>query len=227
MGNYGNKEKQRLDEYVQISDTNAVEEVNEHGIKEKHWYLQGIFMQGEIENLNGRIYPRSEIEYAVSQLNEKIELFKQKKGPALMGELDHPDKLTVNLDRVSHTIDEIHMEGNNGVGKMKILSKVPCGKIVEGFLEEGIPLGVSTRGSGEVDDYTNMVSDFDIVTIDIVATPSAMDARPTAIYEQLTKNSKGQKLLNNAQDYIVTNNPRFQNSLNEDIVSWFRSWNYK
>jgi len=191
MGNYGNKEKQRLDEYVQISDTNAVEEVNEHGIKEKHWYLQGIFMQGEIENLNGRIYPRSEIEYAVNQLNEKIELFKQKKGPALMGELDHPDKLTVNLDRVSHTIDEIHMEGNNGVGKMKILSKVPCGKIVEGFLEEGIPLGVSTRGSGEVDDYTNMVSDFDIITIDIVATPSAMDARPTAIYEQLSKNSRG------------------------------------
>jgi len=227
MGNYGNKEKQRLDEYVQISDTNAVEEVNEHGIKEKHWYLQGIFMQGEIENLNGRIYPRSEIEYAVNQLNEKIELFKQKKGPALMGELDHPDKLTVNLDRVSHTIDEIHMEGNNGVGKMKILSKVPCGKIVEGFLEEGIPLGVSTRGSGEVDDYTNMVSDFDIITIDIVATPSAMDARPTAIYEQLSKNSRGQKLLNNAQDYIVTNNPRFKNSLNEDIVSWFRSWNYK
>ena len=227
MGNYGNKEKQRLDEYVQISDTNAVEEVNEHGIREKHWYLQGIFMQGEIENLNGRIYPRSEIEYAVNQLNEKIELFKQKKGPALMGELDHPDKLTVNLDRVSHTIDEIHMEGDNGVGKMKILSKVPCGKIVEGFLEEGIPLGVSTRGSGEVDDYTNMVSDFDIITIDIVATPSAMDARPTAIYEQLSKNSRGQKLLNNAQDYIVTNNPRFKNSLNEDIVSWFRSWNYK
>lgn len=227
MGNYGNKEKQRLDEYVQISDTNAVEEVNEHGVKEKHWYLQGIFMQGEIENLNGRIYPRSEIEFAVNQLNEKIELFKQKKGPALMGELDHPDKLTVNLDRVSHTIDEIHMEGNNGVGKMKILSKVPCGKIVEGFLEEGIPLGVSTRGSGEVDDYTNMVSDFDIITIDIVATPSAMDARPTAIYEQLSKNSRGQKLLNNAQDYIVTNNPRFKNSLNEDIVSWFRSWNYK
>ena len=227
MGNYGNKEKQRLDEYVQISDTNAVEEVNEHGVREKHWYLQGIFMQGEIENLNGRIYPRSEIEYAVSQLNEKIELFRQKKGPALMGELDHPDKLTVNLDRVSHTIDEIHMEGNNGVGKMKILSKVPCGKIVEGFLEEGIPLGVSTRGSGEVDDYTNMVSDFDIITIDIVATPSAMDARPTAIYEQLSKNSRGQKLLNNAQDYIVTNNPRFKNSLNEDIVSWFRSWNYK
>ena len=226
MGNYG-KEKQRLDEYVQVSDANMVEEAGVNGVKEKHWYLKGIFMQGEIENLNGRIYPRSEIEYAVNTLKEKIDLFKQRKGPALMGELDHPDTLVVNLDKVSHTIDEIYMDGNNGVGKMKILSKVPCGKIVEGFLEEGIPLGVSTRGSGEVDDYTNMVSDFDIVTIDIVATPSAMDARPTAIYEQLSKNSKGQKLINNAQDYIVTNNPRFKNSLNEDIVSWFRSWNYK
>ena len=225
MGNYD--KRQRLDEYVQVSDANLIEEAGENGIKEKHWYLKGIFMQGEIENLNGRIYPRSEIEYAVNTLKEKIDLFKQRKGPALMGELDHPDTLVVNLDKVSHTIDEIYMDGNNGVGKMKILSKVPCGKIVEGFLEEGIPLGVSTRGSGEVDDYTNMVSDFDIVTIDIVATPSAMDARPTAIYEQLSKNSKGQKLLNNAQDYIVTNNPRFKNSLNEDIVSWFRSWNYK
>ena len=225
MGNYD--KRQRLDEYVQVSDANLIEEAGENGIKEKHWYLKGIFMQGEIENLNGRIYPRSEIEYAVNTLKEKIDLFKQRKGPALMGELDHPDTLVVNLDKVSHTIDEIYMDGNNGVGKMKILSKVPCGKIVEGFLEEGIPLGVSTRGSGEVDDYTNMVSDFDIVTIDIVATPSAMDARPTAIYEQLSKNSKGQKLINNAQDYIVTNNPRFKNSLNEDIVSWFRSWNYK
>lgn len=225
MGNYD--KRQRLDEYVQVSDANLIEEAGENGIKEKHWYLKGIFMQGEIENLNGRIYPRSEIEYAVNTLKEKIDLFKQRKGPALMGELDHPDTLVVNLDKVSHTIDEIYMDGNNGVGKMKILSKVPCGKIVEGFLEEGIPLGVSTRGSGEVDDYTNMVSDFDIVTIDIVATPSAMDARPTAIYEQLSKNGRGQKLINNAQDYIVTNNPRFKNSLNEDIVSWFRSWNYK
>lgn len=225
MGNYD--KRQILNEYVQVSDANLIEEAGENGIKEKHWYLKGIFMQGEIENLNGRIYPRSEIEYAVNTLKEKIDLFKQRKGPALMGELDHPDTLVVNLDKVSHTIDEIYMDGNNGVGKMKILSKVPCGKIVEGFLEEGIPLGVSTRGSGEVDDYTNMVSDFDIVTIDIVATPSAMDARPTAIYEQLSKNSKGQKLINNAQDYIVTNNPRFKNSLNEDIVSWFRSWNYK
>lgn len=219
-------EKQLLQEYIS-ANSDVIEEANEKGIKEKHWYLVGTFMQGEIENLNGRIYPRSEIEFAVDTLKERIEAAKQKKGPAVMGELDHPDTLTVNLDRVSHTIDEIRMEGNDGVGKMKILTKVPCGKIVEGFLEEGIPLGVSTRGSGNVDDYTSEVSDFEIITIDIVATPSAMDARPTAIYEQLQRNGQGHHLLSNAQDYIVSHNPRMKNSLNEDIVSWFRGWNYK
>jgi len=225
MGN--NDKRQILNEYVKVSDSNQVEEVNAQGVKTKHWYLNGIFMQGEIENLNGRIYPRSEIEYAVEQLKEKIEAAKRGEGPVLMGELDHPDTLTVEVKNASHIIEDIRMDGNNGVGKMRILSSTPNGKIVEGLLSEGIPLGVSTRGSGEVDDYTNMVSGFDIVTIDIVATPSAMDARPTAIYEQLQNNSKGRKLLDNAQDYIVNNNPRFKNSLNEDIVSWFRSWNYK
>ena len=225
MGNYD--KRQQLNEYVQVSDANQIEQVNDKGVKETHWYLNGIFMQGEIENLNGRIYPRSEIEYAVDSLKAKIEAAKQGKGPVLMGELDHPDSLVVEVKNASHIIEDIRMEGNDGVGKMRILSSTPNGKIVEGLLSEGIPLGVSTRGSGEVDDYTNMVSGFDIVTIDIVATPSAMDARPTAIYEQLQKSGRGQKLLNNAQDYIVNNNPRFQNSLNEDIVSWFRSWNYK
>ena len=225
MGNYD--KRQQLNEYVQVSDANQIEQVNDKGVKEKHWYLNGIFMQGEIENLNGRIYPRSEIEYAVDSLKAKIEAAKQGKGPVLMGELDHPDSLVVEVKNASHIIEDIRMEGNDGVGKMRILSSTPNGKIVEGLLSEGIPLGVSTRGSGEVDDYTNMVSGFDIVTIDIVATPSATDARPTAIYEQLQKSGRGQKLLNNAQDYIVNNNPRFPNSLNEDILSFFRSWNYK
>ena len=218
-------DKQVLQEYVSVS-SNQVEETDAKGAKAKHWYLDGIFMQGEIENLNGRVYPRSEIEMAVNSLKERIDAFKQGKGPAVLGELDHPDTLTVNLDKVSHTIDEIHMEGDDGVGRMKILSAVPCGKIVEGFLAEGIPLGVSTRGSGNVDDYTSRVSDFDIVTIDIVATPSAMDARPTAIYEQLLRSQAGTKLMNNAQD-CISNNGKLTNALNKDIVSWIRSWNWK
>lgn len=218
-------DKQVLQEYVSVA-SNQVEELDATGSKTKHWYLDGIFMQGEIENLNGRVYPRSEIELAVNSLNERINAFKQGKGPAVLGELDHPDTLVVNLDKVSHTIDEIHMDGNDGVGRMKILSAVPCGKIVEGFLAEGIPLGVSTRGSGNVDEYTSRVSDFDIVTIDIVATPSAMDARPTAIYEQLLKSKNGTKLMNNAQDCIM-NDGKYTNALNKDIVSWIRSWKYQ
>ena len=218
-------DKQVLQEYVSVA-SNQVEELDATGSKTKHWYLDGIFMQGEIENLNGRVYPRSEIELAVNSLNERINAFKQGKGPAVLGELDHPDTLVVNLDKVSHTIDEIHMDGNDGVGRMKILSAVPCGKIVEGFLAEGIPLGVSTRGSGNVDDYTSRVSDFDIVTIDIVATPSAMDARPTAIYERLMRDAAGTKLMNNAHDCIL-NNGKATNALNKDIVSWIKSWTYK
>lgn len=216
--------KQVLQEYVSVS-SNQVEETDDNGGKTKHWYLDGIFMQGEIENLNGRVYPHSEIELAVNSLKERIDLFKQHKGPAVLGELDHPDTLVVNLDKVSHTIDEIHMEGNDGCGRMKILSQVPCGKIVEGFLAEGIPLGVSTRGSGNVDEYTSRVSDFDIVTIDIVATPSAMDARPTAIYEKLMRNGAGAKLLNNAKDCILSNN-KHTSALNDDIVAWVKSWKH-
>ena len=217
-------DKQVLQEYVSVA-SNQVEEVGKDGAKSKHWYLDGIFMQGEIENLNGRVYPRSEIELAVNSLNERISAFKQGKGPAVLGELDHPDTLVVNLDKVSHTIDEIHMDGNDGAGRMKILSAVPCGKIVEGFLAEGIPLGVSTRGSGNVDEYTSRVSDFDIVTIDIVATPSAMDARPTAIYEQLLRTKSGTKLMNNAKDCIM-NDGKLTDALNTDIVSWIKSWKY-
>ncbi len=213
-----------LQEYISYGQSRMMsdrtESIDKDGNKKKHWYLNGIFIQGEIENLNGRIYPKQEIANAVSSLQEQIKLH-----GAVLGELDHPDTLVVNVDNVSHVIEEIHMQGNDGVGKMKILSSVPKGKIVEGLLEEGVPLGVSSRGSGNVDSYTNMVSDFEIITVDIVATPSAQDARPTPIYEKF-QGGRGQKLLNNAQDCIL-NNSKLNESLNEDIISWFRNWNYK
>lgn len=195
--------------------------VDENGNKKKHWYLNGIFIQGEIQNLNGRIYPRHEIARAVEDLQEQIKLH-----GGVLGELDHPDTLVINVHNVSHMITEIHMEGNDGVGKMKILSNTPSGKIVEGLLMDGVPLGVSSRGSGNVDDWSNQVSDFEIITVDIVATPSAQDARPTPIYEKFL-GGKGQKLLNNAQDYIIGNSKAHEKELNEDIVSWFKSWSYK
>lgn len=196
------------------------EYIDENGNKRKHWYLNGIFIQGEIQNLNGRIYPKHEIQHAVESLQEQISLH-----GGVLGELDHPDTLVINVHNVSHIIQEIHMEGNDGVGKMKVLSNTPSGKIVEGLLMDGVPLGVSSRGSGNVDDWNNTVSDFEIVTVDIVATPSAQDARPTPIYEKF-QGGKGQKFLNNAQDCIMSNNKN-QSALNEDIVSWFKNWDYK
>ena len=196
------------------------EYIDENGNKRKHWYLNGIFIQGEIQNLNGRIYPKHEIQHAVESLQEQISLH-----GGVLGELDHPDTLVINVHNVSHIIQEIHMEGNDGVGKMKVLSNTPSGKIVEGLLMDGVPLGVSSRGSGNVDDWNNTVSDFEIVTVDIVATPSAQDARPTPIYEKF-QGGRGQKLLNNAQDCILCNDKN-QSALNDDIVSWFKNWSYK
>lgn len=217
-------EKSILQEYISHGQSRMQADQSEildaKGNKKKHWYLNGIFIQGEIQNLNGRIYPREEISSAVNQLNDVI----AERGMVL-GELDHPDTLVINVQNVSHGIEEIHMEGNDGIGKMKILSNVPSGKIVEGLLEEGVPLGVSSRGSGEVDSYTNKVSDFEIITVDIVATPSAQDARPTPIYEKF-QGGKGQHLFNNAQDCILSNG-RLTESLNDDIITWFRNWNYK
>lgn len=224
MGNM--VKKPVLQEYISSGQSKMLadptEYTDENGNRKKHWYLKGIFIQGEIQNLNGRIYPRYEIQRAVDDLSEQIAAH-----GGVLGELDHPDTLVINVHNVSHMIEEIHMNGNDGVGKMKILSNTPSGKIVEGLLMDGVPLGVSSRGSGNVDDYNNTVSDFEIVTVDIVATPSAQDARPTPIYEKLMYTGQGQKLLNNAQDLIKSNSDRLQSNLNDDIVSWFRNWSCK
>nr|DAF56633.1 MAG TPA: Prohead core protein serine protease [Myoviridae sp. ctWb16] len=226
MGNMLVNNKPVLQEYISSGQSRMMADptdyVDENGNRKKHWYLKGIFIQGEIQNLNGRIYPRHEIESAVNDLSEQIQMH-----GGVLGELDHPDTLVINVHNVSHLIEEIHMKGNDGIGKMKILSNTPSGKIVEGLLQDGVPLGVSSRGSGNVSDYDNTVSDFEIVTVDIVATPSAQDARPTPIYEKLMYTGSGQKLLNNAQDLINSSSSRYESKLNEDIVSWFRNWSCK
>jgi hypothetical protein len=153
-----------------------VESVEENG--EKHTYMNGIFIQAEQKNQNERVYPLNEIRTAVTSINEKI-----KNGFSVLGELDHPEELTINLDRASHIITEMWMDGNDGYGKLKLL-ETPMGKIAESMLKSGVKLGVSSRGSGNVDE-SGHVSDFDIVTVDIVAQPSAPNAYPRAIYESL------------------------------------------
>ena len=165
----------------------------------KTLFMKGICIQGDKLNANERIYPAREIARAVQTINEQI-----KTGHSVLGEVDHPDDLKINLDRVSHMIENMWMEGTDGYGKLKILP-TPMGNLVKTMLDAGVKLGVSSRGSGNVNDHNGHVSDFEIVTVDVVAQPSAPNAYPTAIYEGLLNMKGGQKLLDMYKDPAKSN----------------------
>jgi hypothetical protein len=160
----------------------------------KDLYMEGICIQGGVKNANERVYPVNEIEQAVKTLNEQIT-----EGNSVLGEVDHPDDLKINLDRVSHMITNMWMDGPNGFGKLKILP-TPMGELVKTMLQSGVKLGVSSRGSGNVDPTTGHVSDFEIVTVDVVAQPSAPNAYPKAIYEGLMNMKYGHNVLEMARE---------------------------
>ena len=176
----------------------------------KNLHLKGIAIQGGIRNANQRVYPVDEIERAVKTLNDQIQ-----NGYSVLGEVDHPDDLKVNLDRVSHMITQMWMEGPNGYGKFKILP-TPMGNLIRTMLEAGVKLGVSSRGSGNVDDMSGKVSDFEIITVDIVAQPSAPGAYPTPVYEHLMNNRGGYKAFQVAQE--VKEDPKAQKYLKESLL---------
>ena len=159
--------------------TNEVEYIVEG--KNKQQYIKGIFMQSDIKNQNGRIYPYSVLKKQVKEFNEKF--VKQDRA---LGELGHPSGPTVNLDRVSHVITELQEDGKNFIGKAKIID-TPNGKIVKNLLESGVRLGVSSRGLGSVKTNKSGVnevqSDFVLSTVDIVSDPSAPDAFVNGIME--------------------------------------------
>jgi len=159
----------------------------------KDLFMKGIFIQGDVKNQNQRVYPINEINQAVQQINERIQ-----KGETVLGELDHPEELAINLDRVSHIIEEMGMVGRDGHGSLKIIP-TPTGQIVRTLLESGAKLGVSSRGSGNVGN-DGAVSEFEIITVDIVAQPSAPDAYPRTIYESLFNMRGGQTMYNLATD---------------------------
>jgi hypothetical protein len=182
-----------LKEHLTFDRASMVVESISEGDK-KNLYMKGIFIQGGVKNANERIYPVSEIESAVQTLNEQIT-----DGHSVLGEVDHPDDLKINLDRVSHMITGMWMDGANGFGKLKILP-TPMGQLVATMLESGVKLGVSSRGSGNVDDMNGKVSDFEIVTVDIVAQPSAPQAYPKAIYEGMMNLRHGHRMLDIAKD---------------------------
>ena len=184
--------------------------VESHGEGGKDLYMKGICIQGGVKNANERVYPVSEIESAVQTLNEQIH-----GGYSVLGEVDHPDDLKINLDRVSHMITEMWMDGPNGFGKLKILP-TPMGQLVKTMLESGVKLGVSSRGSGNVNEANGHVSDFEIVTVDVVAQPSAPNAYPTAIYEGLLNMRGGQKLLDMYKDPASSN--KAQRYLKSEVI---------
>jgi hypothetical protein len=189
----------------------VVESVKEDGDK-KCLYMKGIFIQGGVKNANERVYPVNEIEKAVETLNEQIT-----GGNSVLGEVDHPDDLKINLDRVSHMIQNMWMDGPNGFGKLKILP-TPMGQLVSTMLDSGVKLGVSSRGSGNVDDATGRVSDFEIVTVDIVAQPSAPNAYPKAIYEGLMNMRHGHRVIENLKGTNLDKDAKVQKYLKDEVT---------
>jgi len=176
----------------------------------KNLYMKGICIQGGVRNANQRLYPVHEISKAVKAIAEQVT-----SGYSVLGEVDHPDDLKINLDRVSHMMTEMWMDGPNGYGKLKILP-TPMGHLVKTMLESGVKLGVSSRGSGNVNESSGEVSDFEIITVDIVAQPSAPNAYPHAIYESLLNMKYGHNTLEIATD--ASGDQRVQKYLKEQVV---------
>lgn len=175
----------------------------------KDLYMKGICIQGGVENANERVYPVNEISKAVKTIMEQIN-----GGYSVLGEVDHPTNLRINLDRVSHMITEMWMDGPNGYGKLKILP-TPMGNLVRTMLESGVKLGVSSRGSGNVNEGSGHVSDFEIVTVDVVAQPSAPNAYPKAIYESLLNMRYGHRTLEMAGE--LNEDKRVQKHVTEAV----------
>jgi hypothetical protein len=176
----------------------------------KNLYMKGIFIEGDIRNANQRVYPVYEIANAVKTLQNQIN-----EHGGVLGELDHPSDLKINLDRVSHMITNISMDGSKGIGKLKVLP-TPMGNLVKTMLEAGVKLGVSSRGSGNVNEGDGRVSDFEIITVDVVAQPSAPNAYPKAIYEGLMNFRGGNQLWGMAKE--STQDPAVQKYFKKEIV---------
>ena len=204
-----------LSEHLKLDQARIVVESANEG---KDLFMKGICIQGGVRNANQRVYPVNEIGRAVTTLNEQIS-----GGYSVLGEVDHPDGLNINLDRVSHMITEMWMDGPNGYGKLKILP-TPMGQLVKTMLEAGVKLGVSSRGSGNVSESGNgEVSDFEIITVDVVAQPSAPGAYPTPIYEHLMNSKGGYKAFLTSRE--VQGDKQAQKYLKEsllDVISKLR-----
>lgn len=180
----------------------------------KNTFLSGIMMQSNIKNQNGRVYPFEEISKAVAAVQQKIA-----EGNYVCGELNHPDNLSIDLKNVSHIITELKMDGDNAVGKCKILN-TPMGNIAKGLLDGGVRLGVSSRGTGNVTNE-GAVSDFNFVTIDIVANPSAPNAYPSMVRESIENTKQGKKVLTLAE--AVVHDPAAQKYFKNELRTFIEA----
>jgi hypothetical protein len=206
----------KLYEYIDPRRAQVILEHIGEGVdkKAKDLFMSGIFVQAERRNQNERVYPLQEITNAVTGVRKKLA-----EGQSILGELDHPEELSINLDRVSHVIVDMWMNGNDGHGKLKVLP-TPTGEIARALLESGVILGVSSRGSGNVGD-DGRVSDFDMITVDIVAQPSAPEAYPKSIYESLY-NMRGGSTIMEIATAVSYKEPRADLHLQREIMKFIK-----
>lgn len=200
-----------LREELTPTECNLVEQTSQDA---KDLWLSGIFMQAGIRNRNGRVYPVNEIAMAVEGAKQRI---RESKG--IMGELDHPQTLTINLDRVSHVITELDMSGQNAIGKAKLMG-TPMGNIAKELVRNNVALGVSSRGAGQVTE-SGGVNGFQFVTVDIVAQPSAPQAYPNSVYESLDMYRNGKKIIDLAE--AVRTDTTAQKYFLSEMTKWINT----
>jgi hypothetical protein len=180
---------------------NGIQYLTEGKGSSKNIFIEGVFMQCDVKNRNARIYPKNILKNAVEKY-----ITEQVKTGRAVGELNHPEGPSINLDKVSHRITELRFEGNNVLGKALILD-TPMGKIVKGLVEGGVKLGVSSRGMGSVDQkegYSVVKEDFVLSTIDIVQDPSAPGAFVNGIMEGMEYFFENNKIIAVASDKAKT-----------------------
>ena len=200
-----------LIESLQPNEGNIITEVKKDANGKSKVIMSGIFMQADVTNRNKRIYPLTEISNAVDIAANQI-----KTNGGIFGELDHPQTLTINMDRVSHVIKELKMVGSNAVGKAELIP-TPMGEIAKVMAESGARYGISSRGTGDVGD-DGMVQGFMFVTCDLVVTPSAQGAMLNPIYESLQQEAKGREVLTLAE--AVREDPKAQKYLKAELLKF-------
>ena len=210
-----------ITEYTDQS-VEVITEAKEDG--KKNYFIEGIFMQGDIKNRNGRIYPSTTLENEMGRYQK--EFIETKRA---LGELGHPDGPQINGDRVSHLITEMRRDGNDFYGKAKILS-TPMGEIVKSLLDEGVKIGVSTRGLGSVkagrDGVMEVQKDFHLSTVDIVTDPSAPNAFVNGIMENVeyyydiaSGNWKANQVIQEIQEEVEKKINRVVRTIDEETAT--------